>query len=125
MLSELQMTGKGFINIYTIPSCDNNILERILSISVEYHNFLCLDFNDCCFIVFRVMFSDESTIQVLNNRVQKVHRTVGEEFKPECLKKTNKFSQDIMVWGDISVYGVSRLHILVGTRNQYKCIKDQ
>lgn len=68
------------------------------------------------------MFSDESTIQVLDDRVQTVRRRSGEEFKADCLKKTVKFPQKIMVWGAISVYGTSRLHIVDGTMNQDKYI---
>ena len=44
-------------------------------------------------------FSDESTISILNDRVQTVRRRKGEEFDPQCLKKTVKFPQKIMVWG--------------------------
>jgi len=69
-----------------------------------------------------VIFSDESTIAVLDDRVQSVRRRQGEEFKPECLKKTLKFPSKIMVWGAISVHGPSRLHIVEGTMNGAKYI---
>ena len=73
--------------------------------------------------MFQVVFSDESTIAVLEDRVQTVRRRSGEEFLPDCLKKTVKFPAKIMVWGAISVYGTSRLHIVEGTMNQIKYIK--
>ena len=69
-----------------------------------------------------MIFSDESTIAVLEDRVQSVRRRQGEEFKPECLKKTLKFPSKIMVWGAISVHGPSRLHIVEGTMNGAKYI---
>ena len=69
-----------------------------------------------------MIFSDESTIAVLDDRVQSVRRRQGEEFKPECLKKTLKFPSKIMVWGAISVHGPSRLHIVEGTMNGAKYI---
>ena len=73
--------------------------------------------------MFQVAFSDESTIAVLDDRVQTVRRRPGEEFLPECLKKTVKFPTKIMVWGAISVHGTSRLHIVEGNMNQVKYIE--
>lgn len=69
------------------------------------------------------MFSDESTIAVLDDRVQSVRRRPGEEFERDCLQKTVKFPQKIMVWGAISVHGTSRLHIVEGMMNQTKYIE--
>jgi hypothetical protein len=73
--------------------------------------------------MFQVAFSDESTIAVMEDRVQSVRRRPGEEFLPECLKKTVKFPTKIMVWGAISVHGTSRLHIVEGNMNQVKYIE--
>ena len=75
-----------------------------------------------CFILLQIVFSDESIIAVLDDRVQSVRRRSGEEFKPECLKKTVKFPQKIMVWGAISIHGPSRLMIVEGTMDQHKYI---
>ena len=75
----------------------------------------------------RVVFSDESTIAVLDDRVQTVRRRPGEEFLPECLKKTVKFPTKIMVWGAISIFGPSRLHIVNGTMDsiQYTQVMEK
>lgn len=73
-------------------------------------------------ILFQVVFSDESTIAVLDDRVQTVRRRPGEEFHKDCLQKTVKFPTKIMVWGAISVHGTSRLHIVEGMMDQNKYI---
>ncbi|KAK6187514.1 hypothetical protein SNE40_005520 [Patella caerulea] len=70
----------------------------------------------------RVIFSDESTIAVLDDRVQSVRRRRGEEFLPGCLRKTVKFPTKIMVWGAISVKGPSRLYIVEGTMDSIKYV---
>ena len=52
-----------------------------------------------CLLMFQVTFLDESTIAVLDDRVQTVRRRSGEKFLPQCRKKTSKFPAKIMVWG--------------------------
>lgn len=73
--------------------------------------------------LFQVTFSDESTIDILDDRIETVRRRSGEEFHPQCLKKTIKFPQKIMVWGAISIHGTSRLHVVEGTMNSEKYIR--
>ena len=46
--------------------------------------------------MFQVIFSDESIIALLDDRVQTVCQR-SEEFLPECSKKTVKFPSKIMV----------------------------
>ena len=67
-------------------------------------------------------FLDESTIAVIDDRVQTVRRRSADEFLPQCPKKTVKFPAKIMVWGAISVHGTSKLHIVEGTMNQVKYV---
>ena len=65
------------------------------------HYFLALNYNICFFS--QVVFSDESTILGLDDRLETVRRHASEDFLPECLKKTRTFPQKIMVWGAISI----------------------
>ena len=71
---------------------------------------------------FKGVFCYESTISILDDRVQTVRRRKSEEFDPQCLKKTVKFPQKITVWGAISIHGTSRLHTISGTMNAQKYI---
>ena len=60
-----------------------------------------------------VIFSDESTIAVLNKRIQTLRRRRGEESWSDRIRK-------IMVWGAISIHGTSRLFIVERTMNAKK-----
>ena len=68
------------------------------------------------------MFSAESTISVLDDRVQTARRGLGEEFESQCLKKDYKTFTEKMVWGAISVHGTSRFKIVEGMMNLLKYI---
>ena len=74
-------------------------------------------------------FFDNSTIAVLDDRIQTVRRRSGEKFLPQCLKKTVKFpdlawfvGQDHGLW-EIPVHGTSRLQVVEGTMNQVKYVQ--
>jgi len=41
-----------------------------------------------------------------------------EKYRPDCIRKTVKCSTKIMVWGDISMHGISGLFIVEGTMNE-------
>ena len=107
-----------FVHIIT---CDGALIVFLLNyldlISLTQVQVLNMSLN------YVSVFSDESTIAVLNDRVQTVRRRSGEDFLPDCSKKTVKFPAKIMVWGAISVYGTCRSHIVKGTMNQIKYIE--
>lgn len=67
-----------------------------------------------------MVFSDESTVQILDERTQHVRRRPGEEFKKECLVERVKHAASIMVWSSISVHGPGRLQVVSGTMNSEK-----
>src|SRR5687768_10696597 len=66
----------------------------------------------------KVVFSDESAIQVLNDRSIKVRRRIGDENRHDCTVKILKHPAGIMVWLATSVRGQGRLHIVEGTMRQ-------
>ena len=72
-------------------------------------------------IVCYVSFLYESTIAVLNDRIQTV-RSRNEESRSDRISQTVKFPTKIMVWGDNSIHGTSRLLIVQGTKNAKKYI---
>lgn len=65
----------------------------------------------------RVIFTDESTLETLQNRSRYVRRRRGEEFLPDCVRQTVKHPDKIMIWSSISVHGTGRLYIVNGMMN--------
>jgi transposase len=64
----------------------------------------------------RVLFTDESKFEFFGNkRRMYVRRFENERFKNYCLKPTMKHGGgSVMVWGGISVRGVTRLKLIIG-----------
>ena len=46
----------------------------------------------------RVIFTDESTVEILQDRAQFVRRKKNQEFLPDCITQTVKHPDKIMVW---------------------------
>ncbi|GFW97336.1 retrovirus-related Pol polyprotein from transposon 412 [Trichonephila clavipes] len=70
----------------------------------------------------KVCFSDESTFEILQNKVQFVHRRRGEKFHSDCVVQTVKHPTKIMIWSVISDKGTGRLYVVKGMirQDQYK-----
>lgn len=66
----------------------------------------------------RVVFSDEATFKILDDRIQYVRRRSHEENLPSCLVTRVKHPTQVMVWSCMSTFGVGRLHIHEGIMNQ-------
>jgi transposase len=62
----------------------------------------------------RICFSDESTLEILDDNCRHVRRRPGEEFLPQCLVEKVKHPLKIMLWGAISVKGPGRLYVVQG-----------
>ena len=60
---------------------------------------------------------------MLGERVQTVRGRIGEEFRPDCSRKTITFPRKVMVWGVISIHGTSISSIVAGTMNAVKYIE--
>ena len=61
---------------------------------------------------------------MLDDRIQTVRRSSGEESRSDCIHKTAEFPTRIMVWGAISIHGTNRLFIVQGTMNAKKYIEE-
>ena len=73
--------------------------------------------NDCCTnFIFNDCFSDESTIEILDNRTRFVRRKRGEEFLQACVVDPDKQ----MVWSIISCKGTGRLYEVKGMMNMFQ-----
>lgn len=56
-----------------------------------------------------MIWSDESRFCLVSDKPEKCIRRSNETFKPECLRKTVKFDEGVMVWGCFSYSGVGAL----------------
>jgi DNA-binding MarR family transcriptional regulator len=81
----------------------------------KYRNWSVIDWD-------KVVFSDESTFCILDDRAQFVRRRPGEELDSSCIVSTVKHPTFVMIWSCISSKGVGRLYIVEGTmrQDQYK-----
>jgi hypothetical protein len=74
----------------------------------------------------KVIFSDETNIEIGNNRKVYVWRKVDARLRPECngcyQGRNSKTKFSIMFWGCISYYGVGTLTPVVGNLNSEKYI---
>jgi hypothetical protein len=76
----------------------------------------------------KVIWSDESKFNLFgSDGVRKVWRKPGEEYKPECMKKTVKHGGgSVMVWGAMALNGVGNLHFIddIMTKEVYKDVLE-
>lgn len=73
----------------------------------------------------KVLWSDETRISIFgNDGIRYVRRRAGEECLPECTTATMKHPLSIMLWSCMSRSGVGRIHIVEGTLNAERYIKD-
>ncbi len=71
-----------------------------------------------------VLWSDESKFDILvGNQGRSVLRAKEEGDLPACYQHSVQNPASLMVWGYISAYGVSSLHVLEGTMNAERYIK--
>ena len=74
----------------------------------------------------KVIFSDETKIEIGNNRKVYVWRKVDERLRPECIGlyqgRNYKTKFSVMFWGCISYYGLGTLTPVVGNLNSEKYI---
>ena len=74
------------------------------------------------------MFSDETKIEIGNNRKVYVWRKVDERLRPECnglyQYRNYKMKFSVMFWGCISYYVVGTLTSVVGNLNSENILDD-
>jgi transposase len=99
------------------PKLTPAMIKKRLTWAKEHAAFTQDDWN-------KVVFSDESTFEILADKAQFVRRRSGEKQKPECIIRTVKHPGSIMVWSCISSKGTGRLYIVQGTmkQDQYKTV---
>lgn len=75
----------------------------------------------------RIIFTDETKIELLPLRRQYVRRSQGEELMPTTTIKTKKFSPYVMMWGGIRADGKRFIKRIVGTvdSSTYQAILDE
>ncbi len=79
-----------------------------------------------CFKWKSVLWSDESKFGILvGNHGRRVLRAKEEGDLPACYQHSVQKPASLMVWGCISAYGMDSLHVLEGTMNAERYIKNQ
>ncbi len=72
-----------------------------------------------------VQLSDESKCDILvGNHGHRVLRAKEEGDLPACFQRSVQKPASLIVWGCISAYGMGSLHVLEGTMNAERYIKD-
>lgn len=72
----------------------------------------------------RIVWSDESTFQLIPNSRRTVRRLPNEKYLPECVQKQMQMGGGkVTVWGAMSWYGYSPLCIIEGTVNKEKYVE--
>lgn len=59
-------------------------------------------------------------MEILCERSVFVRRRVGEKYQEDCIIKTVKHPQKVMIWSVISGKGLGRLYVVQGTMNQHQ-----
>ncbi len=73
-----------------------------------------------------VLWSDESKFDILvGNHRSRVIRAKEEGDLPACYEHSVQKPASLMVWGCISAYGMGSLHVLEGTMNAERYIKQR
>lgn len=93
------------------PKLSPAMIKKRLAWAKLYANYTQDDWN-------RVVFSDESTFEILTDKARFVRRRTGEQHKSECTVATVKHPASVMVWSCISSKGTGRLNIVQGTMRQ-------
>lgn len=70
----------------------------------------------------QVCFSDESQIQIVEERNIFVKRRPNEKYNAECIRQKVKHPTSVMIWGCITINGPGPLHVIEGTMNAEKYI---
>jgi hypothetical protein len=71
----------------------------------------------------QVCFSDEATVQIMDERHQFVRRRLGEELLADCVKQSVKYPDKIMLWSVISWKGTGPLYAINGTMRKEQYIQ--
>ena len=101
------------------PKLTATMMKKRLQWAKQFANWTVDDWN-------RVCFSDESTLEILDDNCRCVRRRPGEEYLPQCLVQKVKHPAKVMVWSVISLHGPGRLHIVKNMMNaeQYRAVLE-
>lgn len=91
-----------------------NIKQR-LAFCRKYKNWTVEDWK-------RVVFSDETNIEVSLSECRKVWRKKGESLQEFAIQRRSKHPNSIMIWGCLSKYGFGNFHVLEGRLNSERYI---
>ena len=95
---ELKLAGLHSRNSALKPNLKPRMVEARLKFCTDHMHWTPNDW-------MKVMFSDESSFNVVRCKARKVRRPVGERFNPKFITPTVKHPESVMVWGCFSGVG--------------------
>lgn len=108
--------GRPAVRPITCPVLTPAMREKRLRWAKEHSHWTVNDWS-------KVMFTDETCVEVQPLQSQYVRRSVGEVLTEDHFVAKFRHPVKVMIWGCLSVHGTGRIHIVEGSMNKEQYLK--